>query len=101
MDDAAVGSRRNHQRDVGTDRAAEYQTRPAVEAMGSDGPHGAARPTTVRRVGELGGEEFLQETGQRVSVKPQCSFVHLILLWDRSARSGSWPDRAQALRAGR
>src|SRR4051794_2415257 len=26
---------------------------------------------------------------------------HLILLWDRSARTGSWPDRAQAPRAGR
>src|SRR3954467_5939225 len=101
MDDAAVGSRRDHQRDVRTDRAAEYQTRPAVEAMGSDGPHGVARPTAVRRVGELGGEELLEETRQRVSVKPQCSFAHLILPWDRSARTGSWSDRAQALRAGR
>jgi hypothetical protein len=65
MDDVPVGSRRNHQRDVRTDRAAEHQTRPAVEAMGADGPDRAARPTAARRVGELGGEEFLQETGQR------------------------------------
>ena len=70
MDDVPVGSRRNHQRDVRTDRAAEHQTRPAVEAMGADGPDRAARPTAARRVGELAGEEFLQETGQRVSVQP-------------------------------
>ena len=63
---------------------AEHQTRPAVEAMGANGPHRAARPTAARRVGELGGEEFLQETGQRVSVQPQCLFVQLILLWVRS-----------------
>src|SRR3954462_11090450 len=97
MDDVPVGKRRTHQRDVRTDRAAEHQPRPAVEAMGTDGPRRAARPTAARRVAELSGEEFVQETGQRVSVQPQCSFVHHILLWARSAVTGSWSDRAQAL----
>src|SRR3954447_22319328 len=51
MDDAAVGSRRDHQRDARTEGAGEYRARPAVEAMGSDGPNGVARPTAVRCVG--------------------------------------------------
>src|SRR3954447_7040410 len=101
MDDAVVATRRNHQRDLITDWAAEHQPGPPVEAMRADGAHGAARPAAVWHVGELAAEEFLQETGQRASVQPECLFVHLILPWDPSARTGSSSGRAQALRAGR
>jgi hypothetical protein len=93
VDDVAVTTRRDAQRDVIAGRAAEHSARPEVKAM-HPGVDLAARST--RRVGHRGAEQLLQPAAERVcsqaNVRMRSS--HPLEESDRSERVvlGSWAE---------